>query len=232
MSRLIPYLAVIPARGGSKRIPRKNLVPLAGKPLIAYTIEAALTAKRLSRTVVSTEDAEIAHTAKQLGAEVPFLRPAELAQDKSPVLDAIAHALSDIERDGSRVGAVVLLQPTSPFRTGKHIDEAIELFENSGADTVAAVCAAREHPYYAWTVENGRMRPFFSLEKQMTARQDLPPAVMENGSVYVIRRKLIDERKIYGAVVVPYVMPLNSAVDIDTSDDLRWAEYLLSIQQQ
>jgi CMP-N-acetylneuraminic acid synthetase len=226
------YYAIIPARGGSKRIPRKNLVLLGGKPLIAHTIEAAMSSKKISRSIVSTDDDEIASVAKQFGAEVPFLRPAELAQDRSAVLDAINHAVVHLEHRGDRIDAVVLLQPTSPFRTGKHIDEAIALFESSGADTVTAVCNAREHPYYTWTIENGRLRPFLSLEKQMTARQDLPLAVIENGSIYVIKRSLIAENRIYGSSIVPYVMPLGNAVDIDTDDDLQWAQFLIAREQQ
>ncbi len=227
MSLTIPYLAVIPARGGSKRIPRKNLILLAGKPLIAYTVEAATSSRKLSRSIVSTDDDEIASVAKQFGAEVPFLRPAELAQDKSAVLDTINHALSHFERQGDRINAVVLLQPTSPFRTGKHIDEAIDLFESSGADTVTAVCNAREHPYYAWTVENGRLQPFFSLEKQMTARQDLPPAVMENGSIYVLKRSLLKSGTLYGEKIFPFFMGRDASLDIDTTEELSIAEYLL-----
>jgi CMP-N,N'-diacetyllegionaminic acid synthase len=232
VNRTIPYLAVIPARGGSKRIPRKNLTLLGGKPLIAYTIEAAISSKRLSRSIVSTDDEEIASVAKQFGAEVPFLRPAELAQDKSAVLDAINHALTHLERQGDQIDTVVLLQPTSPLRTGKHVDEAIDLFESSGADTVTAVCNSREHPYYAWTVEDGRLQPFFSLEKVLTARQDLPSAVIENGSIFVINRSLIAENRIYGSIVVPYLMPPGNGVDIDTDDDLRWAQFLITQERE
>jgi CMP-N,N'-diacetyllegionaminic acid synthase len=222
------YYAIIPARGGSKRIPRKNLAPLGGKPLIAYTIEAARASKKLSRLIVSTDDEKIASVAKQFGVKVPFLRPVELAQDKSSVLDAINHALSHFERQGDRIDAVVLLQPTSPFRTGKHIDEAIDLFESSGADTVTAVCNAREHPYYSWIVANGRLQPFFSLEKQMMARQDLPPAFIENGSIYVIKRSIIAKKNIYGSKVVPYLMSAAIGIDVDTADDLQWAEFIMS----
>lgn len=226
------YYAIIPARGGSKRLPGKNIALLNKKPLIAYTIEAAISSKKLSRSIVSTDNEEIASVAKQFGAEVPFLRPTELAQDKSSVLDALNHALAHLERQGDRIDAVVLLQPTSPFRTGEHIDEAIALFESSDADTVTAVCNAREHPYYAWTVENGRLQPFFSLEKQMKARQDLPPAFIENGSIYVIKRSLIAEHRIYGNRIVPYVMPSINSVDIDTREDLQWAEFLIGQERK
>jgi CMP-N-acetylneuraminic acid synthetase len=222
------YYAIIPARGGSKRLPRKNIALLNRKPLIAYTIEAAISSKKLTRSIVSTDDEEIASVAKQFGAEVPFLRPTELAQDKSSVLDALNHALAHLERQGDRIDALVLLQPTSPFRTGKHIDEAIALFESSDADTVTAVCHAREHPYYAWTIEDDRLRPFFSLEKQMTARQDLPPAFVENGSIYVVKRTVLAKNTLYGHNILPYMMSSATAIDIDTFDDLHWAEYILN----
>lgn len=222
------YLAVIPARGESKRIPRKNLILLGGRPLIAYTIEAAQNSGRLTRTIVSTDDEEIALTAKTWGAEVPFLRPRELALDRSTILDVVVHTLEALEQSGSIIDAVVMLQPTSPFRTGQHIDECIELFELSGADTVTATSHAREHPYYAWSVAGDRMVPFFSLEKQMTPRQDLPPALIENGSIYVAKRLIIAENTIYGRKIVPYMMDWNSSVDIDTPEDMLWAEFLLT----
>jgi CMP-N,N'-diacetyllegionaminic acid synthase len=220
------YLALIPARGGSKRIPRKNLTLLGGKPLIAYTIEAALASTRLARTIVSTDDEEIACIAKACGAEVPFLRPRDMAQDHSSVIEAIKHALAVIEQGEIAVDAVVLLQPTSPFRTGRHIDESIARFEASGADTVTAVCNAREHPYYAWMIKGDRLAPFFSMEKQMTARKDLPAALMENGSVYVIKRSVIADNSIYGDKIFPYMMDRASSVDIDTPEDLLWAEFI------
>lgn len=221
------YLAIIPARGGSKRVPRKNLKMLAGKPLITYTIEAALASSKLTRVVVSTDDAETTEVAKSHGADVPALRPAPLAQDTSGVIDAILHMLECVERDGVTFEAVVLLQPTSPFRTGSHIDECIGCFESSSADTVTSVRMAQEHPYYAWKIENKQLVPLFSMEKQMMVRQDLPPVFIETGAIYVIRRSVLAAGSIYGKKVVPYIMDADASVDIDTMEDMLWAEFLM-----
>ena len=221
------YLGIIPARGGSKRLPGKNISLLNGKPLIAYTVEAAQHSSRLWRSVVSTDDPEIAEVARRLGAETPFLRPAAIASDASPMLGVIEHALRHLEQAGEMIDAVVLLQPTSPFRTSRHVDEAIELFERTGADTVTSVCCAQHHPYYGWTVREGELTPFFSLAHQAMTRQELPPAFFENGAIFVIKRAVVAGGSIYGARTVPYLMDQLSSVDIDTADDFAWAEYLL-----
>jgi CMP-N,N'-diacetyllegionaminic acid synthase len=223
-----PYLAVIPARGGSKRIRGKNLVMLGGKPLLVHTVEAALGTPGIGRVLVSTDDAEIARVAEQFGAEVPSLRPPELARDKSPMLDVIQHAVTMAETANRWVEAVVLLQPTSPFRTAAQIAAAIECFEASGADTVTAVHAAAEHPYYAWRKEGEMLVPFYSLQHQQTVRQALPAAYFETGAIYIVRRSVLDEGELYGDKVVPFEMNEVSAIDIDTPQDLAFAEFLLS----
>lgn len=221
------FLAVIPARGGSKRVPRKNLRLLAGKPLLSYTIDAAQQSRFIDKIIVSTDDKEIAELALSSGAEVPFLRPAELAQDHSSVISTLQHVVDNIERDGCVVHAIVLLQPTSPFRTAAHIDEAIALFETSGADTVTAVRESREHPYYSWTLDDKRLVPFFSMKHQSMVRQELPCAMVENGAIYIIKRSLLGSGKLYGENTVPYLMDNHSSLDIDTMEDLRWAEFSL-----
>lgn len=222
------YLAIIPARGGSKRILRKNLVSFAGKPLIVHTIEAALKSERLARVIVSTEDPEIVETAQKYGAEVPFLRPDELARDQSPLWAVIDHVLVNLEKESANIDAVVLLQPTAPFRTGKHIDEAIDLFETSSADTVTAVCFADKHPFYAWTLSDGELTPFFSIKHQTMPRQELPPAFFENGSIYVIDKAILNSGNIYGEKVVPYQMARTDSVDIDMPEDLLWAKFIMN----
>ncbi len=221
------YLGIIPARGGSKRIPRKNVILLDGKPLITYSIDAARNSRRLSRTIISTDDEEIISVARHAGGDAPFLRPAEIAADSSPMVVVIEHVLRYLEGPGGKVDAVVLLQPTSPFRTNRHIYEAIELFERSGADTVTSVCGAREHPYYSWTLRNGELAPFFSLAHQSMTRQELPPAFFENGAIFVVRREVLRSGTLYGRVIVPYQMDQRNSVDIDTPDDLAWAEWLI-----
>jgi CMP-N,N'-diacetyllegionaminic acid synthase len=227
MSEPTFYLGVVPARAGSKRIPGKNLATLGGKPLIDYTLNAALRSRRLGATVVSTDSVAIAERARALGVMVPELRPAEIAGDHSPVVAALQHALAAFERTGPRVDAVVLLQPTSPFRTSEDIDRAIELFERSGADTVTAVRPARDHPYWTWRERDTLIEPFFSLTEMAMDRHVLPPAYAENGAVYVIKRELVLAGQIYGARIVPYAMAQAASVDVDTPLDLAWAEFLL-----
>ncbi len=221
------YLAIIPARGGSKRIKRKNLTLLAGKPLISYSIKAALSANKLSKIIVSTDDLEIAEYAETLGVEVPFLRPVELAQDKSPVIEVILHTLHNIDKNATAIDAVVLLQPTSPLRTEQDINNSITLFEDTNADTLTAVCYSSEHPYYSWTPDGERIIPFFSKKKMITARQDLPVSLVENGSIYIIKRSVLSAGNLYGNKVVPYIMDKECSIDVDTSYELQWAEFIL-----
>lgn len=222
------YLAVIPARGGSKRIPGKNLVALHGRPLIDYTLQAARESRRLGAFLVSTDSEAIARHVRAQGVVIPELRPAQMAEDRSPVVDALRHALTSFERGGGRkVDAVVLLQPTSPLRTSADIDRAIEIFERTGADTVTAVRAARDHPHWAWRGSAEEITPFFSLAEMAMDRQDLPVAYAANGAAYVIKRELVLAGKIYGERVAPCVMDELHSVDVDTPLDLAWAEFLL-----
>ncbi len=221
------YLAVIPARSGSKRIPDKNIKYLGGMPLIAHTIRAALDAKRIGRTIISTDSERIAKIAREWGGDVPFLRPAKIAGDTSPAIETILHALKMVEQSSCRVDAVVLLQPTSPLRTAAHIDAAVDLFESSGADTVTSVRELSEHPYWCWTIREGDFQPYFSKAHMSMGRESLPPAFIENGAIFLIKRSVITENAIYGHKVVPYLMNQESSLDIDTLDDLLFAEFLL-----
>lgn len=223
------YLGVIPARGGSKRIPGKNLVPLNGSPLIDYTLRAARASRRLDAFVVSTDSRQIADHVTVRGCDVPELRPIEMAGDRSPVIQALQHGLAMYERGGARrVDAIVLLQPTSPLRRGEDIDGAIEAFERCGADTVTAVRPTQDHPYWTWRdAYGGRLAPFFSLAEMGMDRKDLPAAYVENGAAYVMRRELVDAGRIYGDCVVPYLMDEIGSIDVDTPLDLAWAEFVL-----
>ena len=172
-------LAVIPARGGSKSIPRKNLVDVAGRPLIAWAIGAAREAKRLDRVIVSTEDEEIAETARKWGAEVPFVRPAELATDTVSLIPVVQHALRAMDGLGFRADAVVSMQATSPGLRGADLDAAVAKLEESGADSVATVLKVEhEHPYWAKRLEGDRVRPFSAeTNESYLQRQDLPPGL-------------------------------------------------------
>jgi CMP-N,N'-diacetyllegionaminic acid synthase len=222
------YLAVIPARGGSKRIPGKNLALLGGKTLLQYSIDAALASLRVGRTLVSTDDQEIARAGLAGGAEVPQMRPDEFARDESPMLGVIRHAISMAEPDRHWVEAVVLLQPTSPFRTAAHVDAAIARYEASGARTLVSVRAATQHPYYAWRADNERLMPFFSMQQMEIVRQDLPPALFETGAIYILNRKDLDAGRFYGASIAPFEMDERASLDIDTPQDLEFARFLLA----
>lgn len=227
-------IAVIPARGGSKGIPHKNITDLAGKPLIAYTIEAALKAKTLRRVIVSTDDAEIAEIAKSYGAEVPFLRPAELARDDTPSPTVVQHTVRYVEEDeGHRLDAVVLLQPTSPLRNERHIDEAVEKLFESGADSVITVCKVRHHPYWCFVVKGDRLYPFSKKGITISRHQDLPQVYAANGAVYVVKRDvLFKQSSLFGKDTRAVVMSLKDSMDIDDYTDLFVAEMVLKHWQE
>src|SRR5258708_36189586 len=180
-------LAVIPARGGSKSIPRKNLVDVAGRPLIAWAIGAAREANRLDRVIVSTEDEEIAETARKWGAEVPFVRPPELATDTVSLIPVVQHALKAMDGLGFRADAVVSMQGTSPRPRGADLDAAVTKLEESGADSVATVLKVEhEHPYWAKRLEGDRVRPFSAeTNESYLQRQDLPPAYVFDRAIFV-----------------------------------------------
>src|SRR5262245_1557501 len=222
------YLGIIPARGGSKRLPGKSLKLLAGKPLLTYTIEAAKAAKRLTAVVVSTDLEAIARCALAYGADPQGLRPADLARDDSPVTGALKDALGKFERGHPRVDAVVLLQPTSPFRTGRHIDDAIAAFESETADTVTSVRVAKDHPYWIWKAAGTTIQPYHSLRRIAAQRSELPEVYVENGAVFVIKRSLVEHGKIYGNRVIRLVMDEIASIDIDTPLDFAWAEFIAS----
>lgn len=231
---ILNLLALIPARGGSKGIPRKNLAPVAGRPLLAWTCAAARESRRIARTVLSTEDAEIAARGREFGAEVPFLRPPELARDDTPTLPVIRHALEFLaEREGYRPDAVVLLQPTAPLRRAEHIDGAADRFLETGADAVVSVSPvpAHFHPFWVFDLDaEGRMRPSHPEggPERYPRRQALPPAYVRNGAVYVARTRLIlDENSLYGSTPVAFVMSAEDSVNVDAPEDLEEAERAL-----
>lgn len=226
-------LAVIPARGGSKGVPRKNVRLLCGRPLISYTIECAHAARELfHRVVVSTDDEAIASVARQYGADVPFIRPAELARDDSPAIPVVQHAVAWIEEhDHIRLDWVLLLQPTEPFRTPDDIRRCLELGLAGGCDSVISVVQVfAVHPILMKRIEQDRLLPFCLEEKEGTRRQDYRPAAyMRNGAVYLTRRDvLMEQGSIWGNDIRPYVMPLEHSVSIDTELDLKMAEVLMA----
>lgn len=207
-------LALIPARGGSKGIPRKNLLVLRGKPLIAYSIQQAQASRRITRVIVSTDDQEIAAVARAWGAEVPFLRPTEFAQDLSPDIDAFRHALTWLaEHQGYRPEAVVHLRPPGPVRRVELIDQAVDLLlSNADADAVRSVRRALQTPYKMWRIlDDGTMTPVLRLEGvadcQSLPRQALPVTYWQNGYVDVLRpRAVLEFNSMWGRRVLPFVV--------------------------
>jgi CMP-N,N'-diacetyllegionaminic acid synthase len=228
----LKVLGLIPARGGSKGVPRKNIRPLAGRPLIGYTIAAALQAKGLERVLVSTDDEEIAGVARELGAWVPFIRPAELARDETPMLPVIRQALEWCEERGYWFDAVCLLQPTNPRRDGRLIDECIARFAASGADSLVTVLPvpAKYNPHWVYLeTADGGLRLSTGEDSPLGRRQDLPPAWHREGSVYLTRRRtLVEEQSLYGTRTVGYPIDPAVSVNIDSFDDWARAERLLS----
>ncbi len=231
-------LAVVPARGGSKGIPRKNVRLLAGKPVLAYAVETGLAARLVDRVVCSTDDAEIAEVARTFGADVPFLRPADLAQDDTEDWPVFAHALRWLEAHEGWVPEIVVnLRPTSPFRRVEHVDGAIDLLLRSGADSVKSISLARQHPHKMWTLrgaQSGPMEPFvktaFRLERGPDVpRAQLEPVYWQNGIVDVTRRSVILDRGVMiGSNVAGLVTDAADAVDLDTPLDFTFAEVLMA----
>ena len=226
-------LAIIPARGGSKGIPGKNIVPLLGRPLVAYTIEAARKSRWIGRVLVSTNDPEIAAASKRFGAEVPFLRPAELARDETPTLPVLQHVLAQLKSaEKYEPEIIVLLQPTSPLRRVEDIDRAVALLHQTGADSVVSLCAAEHSPYWMNRLEGDRVLPFLDNVPEYERRQDLPPVYRLNGAVYATRRRILMEQdRLLGEDTRGIVMDAESSVDIDTPLDLRIAMLILQERQ-
>lgn len=199
--------------------------------MLQHAADAAMAVERIRSVLVSTDDAGIARAALELGVEVPALRPAELARDESAMIGVIRHAISMAESGGNWVEAVIVLQPTSPFRSASQIDEAIVRYEASGADTLVSVRGASEHPHYAWRQEGDRLVPFSSRQHLQMVRQELPAAFVENGAIFIVSRRDLDRGEFYGEKIVPFEMDDRSSLDIDTPQDLAFAEFLLSGQR-
>jgi CMP-N-acetylneuraminic acid synthetase len=203
---------------------------VAGKPLIAWTIEAALHSKHLARAIVSTDDARIAEVARRWGAEVPFVRPAHLAADDSGHLDVVIHAAHWLEQQGAGPDRILTLQPTSPLRTHHDIDAAVQLARSTGAEAVVSVCRAEYHPLLSMSLdEQGRLRPLIDAQPAYPRRQDLPAAFTLNGAIYLNSlRSLRETRTLCPSGAVPYVMPASRSLDVDTPWDLQLADLILS----
>ena len=236
MNSKIKILGIIPARGGSKSIPRKNVKDFLGKPLIAWTIETALKSGVLDRVIVTTDDDEIADVAKRFGAEVPFKRPVELATDAAPTLPVVQHAVKWLkEKEGYSPFAIMLLEPTSPSREVAHLREAAELFSKSRADTLISVIAAptRYNPHWLFKVGKDGMAELFTGESAkniIPRRQLLPEVYARNGALYIFKVDCLGEDPpgIFGDTTKLYVMGSEYNVDIDDPEDWYHAEQAVS----
>ena len=220
-------LGIIPARGGSKSVPRKNIQQLAGIPLIAHTIRSAKESKRLTHFLVSTDDKEIADVSARAGAPV-LMRPAELGQDETPMPPVLLHALDEEARQGRHYDIVLLLQPTCPLRRGSEIDAALDLLETEQADVVISVYQVSDaHPARMYYLRDSRLSPL-APQWEMANRQVLPPVYHRNGVIYAARVSVFRKKKtFYVHNAVPFVMPKESAVNIDDPLDLKFAEMML-----
>ncbi|WP_146549639.1 cytidylyltransferase domain-containing protein [Rummeliibacillus suwonensis] len=218
-------LAIIPARGGSKGVPRKNIKLLVGKPLIAWTIEEAKKSKYISKLILSSEDDEIINVAKEYDCEVPFKRPIELAQDNTPGIDTILHAIEQCPG----YDYIILLQPTSPLRTSEDIDDFISYFINQNVNACVSVCEPSKSPYWMYQLgTSNNLIPLLKENASISRRQDLPKAYALNGALYIANIEWIKQTKNFVTdETVAYVMPVNRSYDIDTIDDFQICEYLL-----
>ena len=219
------FLAIIPARGGSKRLPRKNVLDLCGKPLIAYTIEAALKSKYIDKVIVSSDDEEILNISSNFGADI-IKRPIDLANDTATTFDTIKHTIDNFEK----YDYIVLLQPTSPLRNEKHIDEAIELLEKKKADAIVSVCEMDHSPLWSNTLpKDGNMSNFLKDEILNKRSQDLEKYYRLNGAIYICKTsKLLEEKSfILKKKIFAYIMDRKNSIDIDEKVDFDMAEVIL-----
>jgi len=212
-------LALITARGGSKGLPHKNVLDAGGKPLIAWSIEAALKSEVVDRVVLSSDDDEIMETAKAWGCDVPFRRPTDLASDTATSMAVVLHTLAQL----ADYEYVVLLQPTSPLRTSADIDAAFALMTSTGAPSCVSVCEADQSPYWMFRVERGgKLESLLSEEITVTRRQDLPPIYVLNGAIYIARVDwLLESQSFLAEGCVAYQMPKERSIDIDNREDFE-----------
>jgi CMP-N,N'-diacetyllegionaminic acid synthase len=221
-------LVIIPARGGSKGVPKKNIKLLHGKPLIQYTLEGALAVFKKELIFVSTDDIEIKSVVEQLGFPVPYLRPDELATDTSSTYDVLTHTLSMFEKKGYFADTIILLQPTSPFRSAKHISEAVIDYQEEAVDMLVSVKEAKSNPYFVLFEEDEYGYLTKSKNGDFVRRQDCPPVWEYNGAIYIIDVKALKAQKSLNfSKIRKYVMDGFSSVDIDTMLDWQIAEFLL-----
>lgn len=219
-------LAVIPARGGSKGVPGKNIRNLAGKPLIAWTIEEARKSASVDRLIISSDDTGIIEVARSFGCEAPFVRPPELAADDTPGVLPVLHAVESLPG----YDIVVLLQPTSPLRIAADIDQCLRFMAAGGLPSVASVAECSESPYWMYSLEDGKkLTPVISTESPILRRQDAPPAYTLNGAIYAVEVSWVrrERNMVVPGITAGFVMPRERSIDIDAELDFEWAEFVL-----
>ena len=226
-SRVKKMLAIVPARGGSKGVARKNIRELGGKPLLEWTLDAALNSDFIDKVVVSTECCEVANVATAFGIDMPFMRPPRLSRDDTAVADVVEHVLSSLDE---QYEDVVLLQPTSPFRNNTHITDALRAYYKSDARSLVSVCRSEKSPYWMYTINEERLlKPLLTFEGLLKRRQDLPAVYQLNGAIYVVNVPLfLNKKEFVYCDTVPYVMDHSSSLDIDTLMDFQIAEAMLA----
>jgi CMP-N,N'-diacetyllegionaminic acid synthase len=223
-------LGIVPARAGSKGVPGKNIRPLAGRPLIDYTARAARESGVLDRVILSTDSEEIADIGRRCGLEAPFIRPAHLAADDTPMLPVVRHAIDTLAADGWIADVIVLLQPTSPLRRAAHVRDVVERLRSSKADSVVTVVEVPRHlsPDYVMRIESGLLKPFLPEGQRVTRRQDARPAFSRDGTAYAFWRATIERYgTIYGERCEPLVIDAADSLSIDSPEDWAAAERVL-----
>jgi CMP-N,N'-diacetyllegionaminic acid synthase len=224
-------LALITARGGSKGIPRKNIRLLGNKPLICWTIEAANKSKYIDRLILSSDDDEIISIARQSQCNVPFVRPRELALDNTPSMNVILHALDAI--DSQNYDYLLLLQPTSPFRTGRHIDAMIESCVTGQSEIMVSITKLRKHPSFMYELKDGFLSTFLGTETHVTRRQDMPPAYEHNGAMYMANIDILKMRKNFNTdKTAGFIMNEIDGLDIDEEQDWQYAECVINQRRE
>ena len=223
-------LGIIPARGGSKGLPGKNIRPLVGRSLVARAADVARDSGVIDRLILSTDSPEIADEGRKAGIEVPFVRPAHMAADDTPMLPVLQHAVEQLEATGWKPAIIVLLQPTSPLRRSSHLREAVVRLRETRADSVVSVIELPRHlsPDYVMRIDDGELKPFLPEGAKVLRRQDARPAYVRDGTVYAFwRNTLIVQHSIYGARCVPLLVPAAESITIDAPEDWTKAERLL-----
>lgn len=226
MYESMKIIAIIPARGGSKGIPHKNITNLCGKPLIGYTIEAAKKSTYIDDVIVSTDDLDIKKVSEQYGALVPFIRDSHIASDEAKTISVVVDAIQRLQAGGQEYDVVILLQPTSPLRTAEEIDVAIEVFFQHQMEGVVSVNVADISPFLLRTIYNHRLHRIID-ESSTIRRQDMPTYYEVNGAIYINRVEEVTEDLSFNDNPIPYIMNRDHSVDIDTWDDLTVAETII-----